>query len=74
MTKTKNIISAPIRAALLDVDNVFLRMDELNGVSQLTDRHLPSITECDLPSGKYRWQADHDNAYGGALCFIDPLK
>jgi hypothetical protein len=44
-----------IKAALLDESGVFLRMDELAGEGDLTDRHLPEVTECDLPPGLYRW-------------------
>ncbi len=62
-----------IKAALLDEQGIFLRVDELDDESQLTDRHLPTITECDLPPGRYRWIADRtdkNNVYGG---FFSPL-
>ena len=43
------------RAALLDEEGYFLRIDE---VAELTALHLPQITDCDLPPDKYRWNAD----------------
>jgi hypothetical protein len=51
-------------AALLDENGVFLRMEE---VLEPTNRHLPQITQCDLPSGKYQWVADANNPFGGAF-------
>jgi hypothetical protein len=56
-----------IKAALLDEQGIFLCIDELTDAGQLTDRHLPAITECDLPSGRYFWKADDTNPYGGAF-------
>lgn len=56
-----------IKAALLNSEGVFERMDELGDASQLTPLHLPQISECDLPPGKYRWIADASNPYGGAF-------
>jgi hypothetical protein len=56
-----------IRAALLDADGVFLRIDELADASQITDRHLARITACDLPPGEYRWIPDTKNPFGGAF-------
>jgi hypothetical protein len=56
-----------IRAALLDATGVYLRMDELAEVSQITESHLSQIIECDLPAGKYRWIADSTNSFGGAF-------
>src|SRR5688572_14868512 len=53
-----------MRAALLDDNDVFIRVEE---VVEPTNRHLPQITECDLPSGKYQWIADSNNPYGGAF-------
>lgn len=53
-----------IRCAQLDAQGVYQGMVEVEP-AQLTDRHLPTITECDLPAGEYRWQADPANAFGG---------
>jgi hypothetical protein len=70
------------RAALLDEQGVYLRMDELTDPADLTVRHLPQITACDLQSGQYVWLpkgaplapeiaaavgAARDNEYGGAF-------
>ena len=44
--------AAPVKAALLDADGYFVRMDE---TAELTPRHLPQIDACDLPPGQYRW-------------------
>lgn len=44
-----------IRAALLDANDVFLRIDELADESELTDRHVPEVTEVDFAPGAYRW-------------------
>jgi len=60
-----------VRAALLDAEGVYLRMDELADEAALTPQHLPQITSCDLAPGEYRWIADERNAYGGAFW---PLK
>ena len=43
-----------ITAARLDADGYFAGMDELPE-TELTERHLPNVSECDLPPGKYRW-------------------
>ena len=56
-----------IKAALLDEQGIFLCIDELVDAGDLTDRHLPQITECDLPPNRYFWQADDANPYGGAF-------
>ena len=53
-----------MKAALLDENGVFLRIDD---VAVLTARHLPQIKVCDLPSGQYRWIADSANPMGGAF-------
>lgn len=71
-----------IKAALLDERGVYLRMDELEDLAQLTDRHLPSITSCDLPAGRYVWIADDRrradgtsiNPYGGQFWEVAWLK
>lgn len=59
-----------IKAALLDEQGIFLRVDELEDKSQLTALHLPQITACDLPPGRYRWveqESSEANPYGGAF-------
>jgi hypothetical protein len=59
-----------IKAALLDEQGIFLGIDELTDAGQLTDQHLPGITECDLPPGRYRWvptEVNTINPYGGAF-------
>lgn len=56
-----------VLAALLDENGVYLSMEALEDASQLTERHLPQITFCDLPPGKYRWIADEKNPEGGAF-------
>lgn len=53
-----------MKCAVLGPGNVYLGMEE---VGTPTDRHLPAITECDLPPGEYRWVADESNPYGGAF-------
>jgi hypothetical protein len=63
-----------IKAALLDERGIYLRMDEVQSESDLTASHVPSITECDLPAGKYKWIADATNEYGGAFWPVDWLK
>lgn len=71
-----------IKAALLDERGIYLRMDELEDLSQLTERHLPSITSCDLEAGLYVWIPDDRlrpdgtliNIYGGAFWEIAWLK
>lgn len=59
-----------IKAALLDEQGIFLRIDEVADEAALTERHLPQITTCDLPPGRYRWIAQPDdktNPYGGSF-------
>lgn len=58
-----------IRAALLDEQGVYLRVDELVDATELTARHLPQIRVCDLAPGKYRWipTDNQANEYGGAF-------
>lgn len=59
-----------IKAALLNEQGIFLGIDELTDAGQLTEQHLPQITECDLPPGRYRWvQQDvtKANPFGGAF-------
>lgn len=59
-----------LKAALLDEQGIFLRIDELDDAEALTERHLPQITDCDLPPGRYRWVPDPDdnaNPYGGSF-------
>ena len=65
-----------MKAALLDApaasgNGVYLRIDELASAADLTDCHVPTITECDLPPGRYVWVPNADprnvrpNKYGG---------
>lgn len=57
-----------IHAALLDERGIFLKIDTLKSKAGLTVHHLPHITSCDLPPGKYRWMPtpdDKTNPYGG---------
>jgi hypothetical protein len=49
-----------IKAALLDAPassgkGKFVRIETLKDASELTDRHVSAITECDLPEGRYVW-------------------
>ncbi|MCS7002800.1 MAG: hypothetical protein NZ518_08125 [Dehalococcoidia bacterium] len=46
-----------VRCALLDERDVYLGMVEVEE-DRLTDRHLPEITDCDLPRGEYRWDRE----------------
>ena len=73
-----------IRAALLDKDGIYLRMDELESAAQASDRHVLSITECDLPPGRYKWcpgqttfnpftGRTEPNPYGGRFIAIEFL-
>lgn len=48
---------AKIRAARLDGRGVYQGMDEFDALEDLTARHIPEVTDCDLPPGKYRWNA-----------------
>jgi hypothetical protein len=43
--------------ALLDDKGVYQGMVEYTHPSELTDKHLPEIDACDLPLGKYYWDA-----------------
>ena len=63
-----------MKAALLDADGVFLRIDELASEADLTPRHLAAITSCDLPPGEYKWLPDAANPYGGAFWNIAWLQ
>lgn len=56
-----------VKAALLNAQGHFIRMDELEDPAELTVLHLPQITECDLPPGQYKWIADQANQMGGAF-------
>ena len=50
-----------IKAALLDAPAASGKgkytgvIDELQDASALTENHVPEITECDLPPGRYVW-------------------
>ena len=68
-----------IKAALLDApaasgNGTFLRVDTLADDRALTDRHVPAITACDLPTGKYLWIPDAGNPFGGAFWPINYLN
>lgn len=76
-----------ILAALLSAEaesgkGIFLRIDELADVGELTTRHLPQIRSCDLPAGRYLWIADERkkpdgsplNDYGGAFWDLDWMR
>jgi len=54
-----------IKAALLDENGIYQGMDALASEEALTERHVRTITECDLPPGRYRWVAHGQNMYGG---------
>lgn len=64
-----------IKAALLDENGVYLRMDTLNSYAEITERHLPTIMECDLPSDRYKWVPDTtgSNPYGGRFVALEYL-
>jgi hypothetical protein len=53
-----------IRAARLDALGIYQGMDVLDDASHLTPQHLPQITACDLPPGRYRW-TPAQNPMGG---------
>jgi hypothetical protein len=67
-----------MKAALLDTSAasgkaIFLRMVDVEP-AELTDRHVATITECDLEPGRYVWvpsedprNADPPNPYGGTF-------
>lgn len=55
--------------AEIDANGVFLGMVEVEE-DELTARHLPQISECDLKPREYGWIADAASPYGG--CF-EPL-
>jgi hypothetical protein len=67
-----------MKAALLSAPaasgkGVYLRMVDV-APDEITDRHVPSITECDLPRGRYVWIPGGDprntyppNEYGGTF-------
>jgi len=70
-----------IRAVLLDAPaaggmGVYLRVDELADETALTERHVPAISACDLPPGKYRWVPDANprNPFGGAFWPLNYLN
>ena len=56
---SKKTKAKTVRAALLDENGIYLGIDLLPE-DQLTEHHLPHITECDLPPGQYCW---HENAF-----------
>lgn len=63
-----------VRAARLDADGIYVGMDEFDDESGLTPLHLPQITECDRPPGKYKWLADAGNPFGGAFWPVEYLE
>lgn len=52
------VVEEKVFAARLDDRGVYQGVDELDSAEALTDRHLPEVTECDLPPGKYRWNRE----------------
>jgi hypothetical protein len=54
-----------IRCAQIDNQGVYIGMGEVEENSN-DPRYIHSITECDLPPGKYEWIPD-DNTFGGAF-------
>ena len=52
------------RCAHIDPNGVYLGMVEVDE-AVVTARHLPQISECDLPPLAYRWVADSASSYGG---------
>ena len=60
-----------MRMALLDADGVF---QGLVDAQEITPFHLPQITDCDLPAGKYKWLPDPRNPQGGAFWPVRFLK
>jgi hypothetical protein len=73
-----------MKAALLDAPaasgkGVFLRMVEV-AADELTDRHVPTIPECDLEPGRYVWVPNEDprntrpNAFGGEFVAKEILR
>lgn len=65
-----------IKAALLDEAGIYERIDELASAADLTPLHLPQITRCDLPPGRYRWIPTDNpaNEYGGAFWDVEVIK
>ena len=49
---TDEPMNEPQPAALLDAEGYFVRMEVPD---EMTERHLPQITECDLPPNAYKW-------------------
>lgn len=58
-----------IKAALLDKDDLYIRIDTLNSEAELTDRHLPQITSCDLEPYRYKWirSESEKTEFGGSF-------
>lgn len=64
-----------IKAARLDAQGRYLGMEDLPDAGALTERHLATITECDLPAdGSYQWVPEDDNPYGGAFWPVKHLQ
>lgn len=66
----------PFTCALLDEKDLFIGMVTVTDPAQLTDRHLPQITACDLAVGQYQWIKDDapGNPFGGAFWHLTYLK
>lgn len=60
-----------MRMALLDADGVF---QGLVDAQEITPLHLPQITDCDLPPGKYKWVSDSGSPQGGAFWPVRFIK
>lgn len=54
MSKKKDNL---IKAALHDADWIYQGIVEV-AKSELTNRHLPEVTECDLLPGQYKWDPE----------------
>lgn len=67
--------AAPITCALLDAQGVYQGMVSV-APHALTDRHLPTITECDLPAGEYQWvpASETANPFGGEFVALKFLR
>lgn len=66
-----------IRCAEIDRNGIYIGMVEVEENSN-SPRHLKTITECDLPPGKYEWIPDSANPFGGSfvptLRFLEELR
>lgn len=62
-----------IHCALIDAADVFQGMVDVDEAA-LTDRHLTSITECDLLPGLYRWVRHDGNEFGGEFKSVKSME